>query len=171
MDMMFAMPDSLSSEQQIVAALRRIMRAVELHSRQLVEAIGLTGPQLATLQDASRLQPTSPSVIARAVHLSQATVTGILQRLESRGLIERTRSETDRRSVQITVTTAGEDLLKNAPSLLQDHFREKLENLDEWERLLILSTLDRVATLMGAEDMDASPHLVSNQINPPTASK
>jgi len=158
------MPDSLSSEQEIVASIRKIMRAVDLHSRRLVEAFGMTGPQLATLQEASRLGPTAPSAIARAVHLSQGTVTGILTRLEARGLITRQRSETDRRSVLVSVTSEGKRLLDLAPSLLQDRFRQELERLEEWERLLILSTLQRVASLMGAEDMDAAPHLISDTI-------
>ena len=45
----------LSMENQIVAAIRRIMRAVDLHSRRLAEEHGLTGPQLATLQAAASL--------------------------------------------------------------------------------------------------------------------
>ena len=159
------MNQHLSPEQEIVASLRKIMRAVDLHSRRLVEAFGMTGPQLATLQEAERLGPTSASSIARAVHLSQGTVTGILTRLEARGMITRAKSEQDRRSVIVTVTSEGKRLLDLAPSLLQDRFREELERLEEWERLQILSTLRRVALLMGAEDLDAAPHLISDAVN------
>ena len=159
------MSQPLSPEQEIVASLRKIMRAVDLHSRRLVEAFGMTGPQLATLQEAARLGPTSPSAIARTVHLSQGTVTGILTRLEARELVTRQRSESDRRSVIVDVTPEGKRLLDMAPSLLQDRFRQELERLEEWERLLILSTLQRVATLMGAEDLDAAPHLISGTVN------
>ncbi len=157
----------LSSEQEIVVSLRKIMRAVDLHSRRLVEAFGMTGPQLLTLREAQRLGPTSASAIARAVHLSQGTVTGILTRLEGRGLITRKRSATDRRSVVVSITPDGNRLLDTAPSLLQDRFRQELERLEEWERLLILSTLQRVASLMGAEDLDAAPHLISDTVNLP----
>ncbi len=159
------MSQTLSPEQQIVASLRRIMRAVDLHSHRLVEAFGMTGPQLATLQEVQRLGPTSASAIARAVHLSQGTVTGILTRLETRGLMTRQRSSTDRRSVVVSITAEGDRLLDTAPSLLQDRFRHELERLEEWERLLILSTLQRVASLMGAEDLDAAPHLISDTVN------
>lgn len=161
------MNQPLSSEQEIVVSLRKIMRAVDLHSRRLVEAFGMTGPQLVTLREAQRLGPTSASAIARAVHLSQGTVTGILSRLESRGLITRQRSATDRRSVVVSITPGGQRLLDIAPSLLQDRFRHELERLEEWERLLILSTLQRVASLMGAEDIDAAPHLISDTVSLP----
>lgn len=156
------MPNELTLDDQIVAALRRIVRAVDLHSKRLVELFGLTGPQLATLQEASRLGPTTPSVIARTVHLSQGTVTGILHRLEQRGLITRTRSETDRRAVIVQISGEGTRLLDLAPSLLQDEFRHELERLEQWERHQILSTLQRVATLMDAQRLDAAPHLSSD---------
>jgi len=155
----------MTVEHQIVAAIRRIVRAVDLHSRRLVEHYGLTGPQLATLQEAERLAPASPSLIARSVHLSQGTVTGILHRLERQGLIARRRNETDRRVVIVDVTPEGHRLLNDAPSLLQDRFRYELERLEEWERLMMLSTLQRVAGLMGAETIDASPHLISDAVN------
>jgi len=158
----------LSPEQEIVVALRKIMRAVDLHSHRLVEAFGVTGPQLVTLREAERLGPTSASAIARAVHLSQGTVTGILSRLQTRDLITRQRSDTDRRSIVVSITPSGKRLLDIAPSLLQDRFRQELERLEEWERLLILSTLQRVASLMGAEDLDAAPHLISDTVSLPT---
>lgn len=155
---------SLSIEQQIVAATRRIMRAVDIHSKRLVDRFGLTGPQLATLQEVERLDAASPTALARAVHLSQGTVTGILQRLEKRGLIERARSETDGRGVVIRLTGAGATLLTETPSLLQDRFREELRRLEDWERHQILSTLQRIAGLMDAREIDASPHLTSGAV-------
>ena len=165
------MNQTLTREQQIVAAVRKITRAVDLHSKRLVEVFGLTGPQLATLQEAGRLGPTSASTIARAVHLSQATVTGILTRLERRALITRSRSEADRREIVVSVTDKAEKVLDEAPSLLQDRFRHKLERLEEWERLLILSTLERIATLMGAEQIDAAPHLITDTVNLPAGAE
>lgn len=156
------MNQPLSPDQEIVTSLRKIMRAIDLHSRRLMESIGMTGPQLATLQAIRRLGPTPANAIAREVLLSQATVTGILTRLESRQLITRLRSEVDRRAVVVTVTEAGQRLLDQSPSLLQDRFRKELARLEEWEQLLILSTLKRVASLMGAEDLEAVAYLMDD---------
>ncbi len=154
----------LTHEDQIVAAIRQIIRAVDLHSRRLANGHGFTGPQLAVLQECERLSSGSPKAIAQAVHLSQATVTGILHRLESRQLVRRRPCETDKRSVVIEVTDPGRQALEASPSLLQDRFREALAELDEWERLQILATLQRVALLMEAEELDAAPHLTSGEI-------
>jgi DNA-binding MarR family transcriptional regulator len=139
-----------STEERIVAALRGIMRAVDLHSRQLVRACGLTGPQLITLQKALAQGPLTAGNLARAVQISQSTLTGILDRLESRGLIERRRGP-DRRSVTVTATSRGAETLGHAPSLLHDRFRKKLSDLGDHEQDAMLAALQRLAGMMGAD--------------------
>lgn len=166
-DRQTATANPLTQEERIVASIRQIIRAVDLHSRRLVEAHGLTGPQLAALSEVVRTGPVSPTALARAVHLSQATVTGIIQRLERRGLVRRDANASDRRSVLLHPTDAGRQLLATSPSPLQDRFRAGLAKLDQAERDRILETLQRVAGLMDARDLDASPHLTPGEINPP----
>ncbi len=159
---------TLSTENQIVAAIRRIMRAVDLHSRRLAEEHGLTGPQLATLQAVANLGESSTGTLARAVHLSGPTVTGILDRLTKRALVDRTRNGQDRRSVTVRLTSDGEHVLATAPSLLQDRFRQELMRLEEWEQTTILATLQRIAAMMDAESLDASPLLVPGPLDAAT---
>lgn len=151
--------DSLGVEDQIVAATRRIIRAVDLHSRRLVESCGLTGPQLAVLREVGRREEVSPTALARAVHLSGATVTGIVTRLQRRGLVQRGRDTMDRRVVLVTLTPAGHEVLRGVPSQLQDRFRRELTVLEDWEQTLMLGTLQRIAAMMDADELDAAPHL------------
>lgn len=155
----------IQHEDQILIALRRIIRAVDLHSRRLVEQSGLTGPQLLTLREADRLSRPSAGDLARAVRLSQATVTGILDRLERRGFIERVRGDADRRSVFVVVTPHGRESLAKAPSLLQDRFRKELTRLADWEQTLMLSILQRLASMMEAEDLEAAPMLTAGPLD------
>ena len=158
----------MSPEHQIIAAIRRIIRAVDLHSRRLREHYGLTGPQLAVLQEAGLLGEVSVGAIARAVHLSQATVTGILDRLEQQGSVKRRRSGEDRRNVIVEITEVGRNVLKSAPSLLQDRFSRELSKLEEWERTSILATLQRIATMMDAEELPSSPMLATDSLTTTT---
>lgn len=157
--------NSLTLEDQILVALRRIMRAIDLRSRTLLQDYGLTAPQLTALHAISRLQPVTASVLAKDIHLGQPTVTGIVTRLERRGLIERNRGERDRRSVNISLTEEGERVLRDAPSLLQDQFLQKLGGLKEWERTQILATLQRIADMMDAGAIDAAPVLSSELVD------
>lgn len=162
--------DRLTAENEIVAALRRIVRAIDQHSRQLLDGYGLTGPQLAVLQESRRCHGGTAAALARAVHLSRPTVTGILDRLEKRGLVHRAPDPRDRRSSQVTVTSAGERMLDRAPSLLQDRFRQELAGLQDWEQTQILSTLQRIATMMDADALPASPILTTGPMEPETLS-
>lgn len=152
-------------ENEIVAALRRIIRAVDLHSRKLYEEYGLTGPQLAVLYHVHRLQGAPASALARAVHLSRPTVTGILDRLSRRGLVERRPDPRDGRSHRVHVTEAGRDMLANAPSLLQHRFRRELAALEDWEQSMILSSLQRMAAMMDAESISAAPVLTTGPVD------
>lgn len=159
-----ASPDLL--EDEIVSALRRIMRAIDLQSRRMVEACGLTGPQIIVLREASRMQRASISALARAVSLGQPTVSGIVDRLEGQGLVKRKRSTEDRRAVYVSVTAKGTRTLKKVPSLLQDRFRSELSRLEEWERTQILALLQRLASMMDAEGIDAAPMLETGVLTP-----
>jgi len=159
------MSNALPLEEQVIAALRRITRAIDLHSRLLLQKNGLTIPQLAALQATQRLQPITVGVLARDIHLGPATVTGILGRLEKRGLVSRTRGDLDRRSVVVQLTDDGAKLVAEAPSLLQDRFHRELAKLQEWEQTMILATLQRIASMMDAEDIEAAPVLVPGVVS------
>jgi DNA-binding MarR family transcriptional regulator len=149
----------LGVEDQVIVALRRITRAIDLHSRELMQQIGLTAPQLAALKAIARLQPVTVGALAKSIHLSQATLSGILTRLETRILVSRVRSVSDRRTVVVELTEEGRAVLENAPSLLQDQFRRELLKLQDWEQTQMLAALQRIATMMDAEGIDAAPIL------------
>ena len=153
------MSENLSIENQVIVALRRISRAIDLHSRALVQQHGLTAPQLAALQAVGELQPASLSAVARSIHLSMATVTGIVGRLEKRGVVKRSRNGHDRRTVSLELTPCGTEVLRSAPSLLQDSFRSELAKLEQWEQTQLLASLQHIATMMDAEGIEAAPVL------------
>jgi DNA-binding MarR family transcriptional regulator len=151
--------ENLSIENQVIVALRRISRAIDLHSRALMQHHGLTAPQLAALQAVAEHQPVSVSGVARSIHLSLATLTGIFNRLEARGLVMRSRDGRDRRSVVVELTDRGAETLESAPSLLQDRFRRELARLEQWEQTQLLASLQHIAAMMDAEGIDAAPML------------
>jgi DNA-binding MarR family transcriptional regulator len=155
------MNPNLTPDDRVIAALRRIVRAIDLHSRHLVERFGVTGPQLIALQELARLGQVPVGALARNVHVSHPTMTGILDRLEKRGLVRRTRDTEDRRRMTAAPTKAGLELLDSAPSPLQDRFRFELSKLEEWEQTHMLATLQRIAAMMDAEGLEAAPVLTT----------
>lgn len=114
------------------------------------------------MQSISQFDLVTAGQIAREVNLSQATVTTILDRLEKKAYVNRERSQEDKRKVLISLTEAGELMLKQAPTLLQESFIKNFEGLEEWDQNLILSSLQRVADMMLAGHLDAAPLLDSS---------
>lgn len=145
--------------QEVLVALRRIIRATDLHSKQLSKNFGLTTPQVYVLQAIRDLGDVTTGQLSGRVNLSQGTVTTILDRLESRGLIERYRSLADRRVVHARLTTQGRRVLKKAPPLLQERFRAAFASLGPTDQDRIVKTLKEVAHMMGAGELDAAPVL------------
>ncbi len=155
----------MSRAEDVLIALRRVIRATDIHSRHLAKTIGLTAPQILLLQSIQSNKCATISDLARDMSVSQSTVTNVLDRLEGRGLVYRERSCQDKRKVHALLTAEGKAMLVNAPIPLQDHFTEQFENLQDWEQAMIISSMQRVAQMMNAEDIDASPLLHIGQID------
>lgn len=149
---------------EVLVALRRVIRAVGLHSRQLERSHGLTAPQALVLKTIIGLGQASVGNVAKRVSLSQATVTDILNRLETRHLVVRARSHEDRRRVMVSATEQAVAIMSRSPPLLQEAFVERFSALEDWEQNLLISSLQRITTLMGIEQLDASPVLVTGPV-------
>jgi DNA-binding MarR family transcriptional regulator len=153
------MDQALTLDDQIIVAIRRVSQAVERYSRYLWQVHGLTAPQLGTLRELEKLASASPTLLAERLHLSPATMAGILKRLEQRRLVTRMRDEEDRRSFVVRISADGRSLAARAPSLLRDRFREKLNELAFWERSQLLAMLQRTAEMMNADEIEDAPFL------------
>jgi DNA-binding MarR family transcriptional regulator len=154
-----------SLSDSVMIALRKIMQAIELNSKRLVKRVGLTGPQLVILQEVDRNGEVTAGEIARAVSLSQATVTGILERMEKRGLLARQRSDRDKRRIMVRITERGRQILDEAPPLMQEAFVEKFSSLQAWEQTMILSALQRLVSIMDATTIQAAPFLSTSPLD------
>ncbi|MBF9014655.1 MULTISPECIES: MarR family winged helix-turn-helix transcriptional regulator [unclassified Oceanispirochaeta] len=148
----------------VVSTLRQIIRAIDLQSKKLSKRYGLTGPQLIVLKEIHKGSDRPISAIAKEVSLSQATVTSILDRLEQQGFATRQRSSLDKRKVNILLTEKSEKILDTNPSLLQEEFTDEFEKLEEWEKNMIISSLQRMASMLNAEKIISPPLLVSGPI-------
>jgi len=164
MDERFATPRQDLSE-EVMRTLRKIIRAIDLHSKKLVSNYGLTGSQAMVMRELTRAgEPLPVSALAARISLSHATVTDILNRLARKDLVARNRDDKDKRRILVSISAAGRDLIDGVPSLLQDEFLRQFHGLEDWEQTNILSTLQRVATLMNAQGLDAAPLLASGTI-------
>jgi DNA-binding MarR family transcriptional regulator len=149
----------MQKDEELLIALRRVIRAIDLRSRQLNKEAGLTGPQLLVMQNIGKAPGIMVREIAEHINLSPATVTSILDRLELKAVVQRVRSTEDKRKVGVFLTEAGQHMLAKAPLPLQEHFINRFAQLEEWEQSQMVATMQRIARMMDAHDIDASPVL------------
>lgn len=86
----------------------------------------------------------SMSSLAECSHVSQASLTGIVDRLGDRGLIERVRSDEDRRVVEVSVTDAGVAELQRSRAQMLERLETLLNPLSPMQRTELLSLLREV---------------------------
>lgn len=152
----------MEKHQALLISLRKVIRAIDIHSKHLSKTSGLTSPQLLIMLEIDKTSGVNSSQVAKNVNLSAATVTNILDRLENKNLISRVRNTQDKRKVSLYLTENGKALLLNAPQALQEHFIEKFSNLAQWEQSQLLSSMERLSEMMDANEIDAAPLLELN---------
>ncbi|RXJ74208.1 MarR family transcriptional regulator [Veronia nyctiphanis] len=157
----------MERHEEVLIALRQIIRAIDIHSRQLNKETGLTGPQLVLMKAIQELGQVTIRQLSIHTNMSQATATTILDRLEKRGFVSRVRSEVDKRKVHAHLTENGEKAMEQAPRLLQDSFISRFQGLEHWEQSLLLSSVQRVSSMMNAENIDAAPMLEVQSLTDP----
>ncbi|HBO3332570.1 TPA: MarR family transcriptional regulator [Pseudomonas aeruginosa] len=134
----------------IFRAIRRLQQAAEIHSKRLSRYGGLTPLQLLILHVLAVEGELTATQLAKLVSLSQASLSGVLDRLEGRGLLYRRRDEQDRRKSWLHLDPAGHEALAEVP----EYVIERFAALPEWERHGLLAALLRAADLFGLPEED-----------------
>ena len=161
----------MEKHQELLIALRKVIRAIDLHSKHLSKTSGLTSPQLLIMLEVDKAAGINSSQVAKNVNLSAATVTNILDRLENKALISRVRDTQDKRKVGLFLTEGGKTILNKAPQALQEHFIDNFSNLENWEQSQLLSSVERLAEMMNANEIDAAPLLELNAMSASSVNK
>lgn len=134
--------------EEVVIELRKIIRSLDIHSRWLNREYALTGPQLVFLKEICEREGIGIGELARRSSLSCATATGIVDRLEQRGFVLRSRSGKDRRQVQLSPTSLGREMYARRPPILQEAFLQALAGQAPGEKQQMLESLQRLSGMM-----------------------
>lgn len=143
----------------IIISLRKILRAINLENKRVEKESGISIPQLLCLQFLSKQQglSASPKAIKEHLQLNASTVSGIVARLDKKGLVAKLPNATDRRMYLIALTSKGDGLLKNAPPLLHQKLSLQLKNLSEEKVAEIQASIQLLVSMFDAEQLDAAP--------------
>lgn len=131
--------DPLRLDRQVCFALAVANRAVLGVYRPLLEPLGLTHPQYLVMLALWGEAPMSVKAIAEAIQLDSPTLSPLLKRLESAGLITRGRDSRDERNLVIDLTPAGVELRKQAekiPPAVVQRLGVTLADLEELHEVL-----------------------------------
>lgn len=103
-------------------------------TKEVARQHGLTGPQVTAIKVLENFGALSLTDLSARMSSTNSTMTGIADRMERDGLVERIRSETDRRVVQIALTERGRALAAQIPVASMALFADALRSLDERDR-------------------------------------
>lgn len=151
--------------EQALKVLRQILRQTELHARDLSRAAGLTPSQRMVLQVLEEEGECTAGTIAKRMGITQATTTTLVDRLQRNHLVNRRRGESDRRQIWIELTQEGRQRLKLAPDGLQEKFARRFDALDRWEQSMLISALERISSILDADELDTAPVLDAGKID------
>lgn len=84
--------------------------ALQSMSKRMESTLGVTGPQRLVIRIAGRFPGISAGELATVLHIHPSTLTGILKRLESRGIIDRKIDPSDARRALFGLTSRGREL-------------------------------------------------------------
>jgi DNA-binding MarR family transcriptional regulator len=97
-------------------------------------------------------EPIETRTIAEEGGFSKATLTGVLQTLESRGLIKRNRSQEDKRLVLVTLTAKGRKLMVSLFPEFNKHEQEVLSGLSAQQKRELAKALRQITAFTEARD-------------------
>ncbi len=148
--------DKPEDVEAIVQGLRRVVKALEVYSRDVELTFGVTGPQLWALKTLERSGPLPVSRLAEELAVHQTSASLLVSRLEHRGLIRRTRSQQDRRVVLLSLTRQGRAIAKRAPEAAQGRLMHGLLAMPGREVRQIRVAVERIVESMEAKNIEAT---------------
>ena len=153
------------SIREIIYLIRRLMQAGSLYTKELNKKYRVSAPQLNSLVALSENGSLSPSQIARHIMVKSSTVTGVIDRLEQKGLVRRVRSSRDRRVITIELTDEGAQLARHAPPPIQQKIVDGLKKLSPGQQEQIEQNLGILVHMLDAGEMDVD--LSNGEFQPP----
>ena len=139
---------------EIVSAIRKFVRAVSLDSFQMSRKFGLTSSQSGVLRTLVKEGPLSSASLSRRLYVTPSNITGIIDRLEKKGLVERTRKEGDRRIALIKLTESGAELSNSLPDPIEKKLIYELADLEPEHVRILALVMNQILNLMDAKGVD-----------------
>jgi DNA-binding MarR family transcriptional regulator len=154
----------------IVGAIRKFVRAVSLDTFKMSKQYDLTGPQSSVLRTLAQYGPLSSASLSRRLYVTPSNVTGIIDRLEKKSLVERVRKEGDRRVALITLTEKGSELSQAVPDPIEKRLIYELADLEPGHIRILSLVMNQILNLIDAKGVDDAFLEIHQGLVPPSLS-
>jgi DNA-binding MarR family transcriptional regulator len=144
-----------ATEESVSWLLNYAGRLATRRTTSKLQAHGITPPQWAVLAQLMEQDGQSLSGLGAKALFDGPTMTGIVDRLETNGLVQRRRDSSDRRVINLYLTDKGRELMRQLPPIGQLTDEEMLGGLSREEIDCLVNTLRRIIQLHGAETVAA----------------
>lgn len=141
------MVTEVKDSQALAVELRPVLLRLNRELKREIHSLGVTGGQVSLLVSIKQRPGITAKELAELDRVSAAAISVSLGRLEKAGLIERTRGE-DRRCVSVTVSAAGEKVLRSVKQRRTAWLAARLKELDDDDRDAIDAALPALARLL-----------------------
>ncbi len=138
---------------EIMQSLRRVIKAIHDYSSDVSDNFGITAPQLWALKTISQHGNPSQGELSEKMYLHPSTITGVVNRLEKKGYVERDRNQKDRRVVKVRLTAKGKTLAKKTPNPIQGKMIYGLTNLKKRDLNSIYRSIQKLVTIMEVQNV------------------
>ncbi|MGW9022024.1 MarR family winged helix-turn-helix transcriptional regulator [Leucobacter chromiiresistens] len=132
--------DPLALERQVCFALTVASRGIVAAYKPVLDPMGITHPQYLVLLALWEHRSLDLRTLAELLHQEASTLSPLIKRLEAQGLAHRSRSTTDERRLEITLTEAGEALRSEAeqvPARMAERLGMPASELQELHRSMV----------------------------------
>ena len=152
-------PEATAAEREPLTALGQSFKAAmgavrRLRGRETQQTGRFSYAQYSLLFGLESESQLSASQLAGVADLAPATVTEMLDHLEADGLVERVRSDRDKRVVLVSLTRRGRTLVAQRQARWEQRWRAALAEFDDEQLLTAAAVLDRLATLFDEHEDD-----------------
>jgi DNA-binding MarR family transcriptional regulator len=131
-------------EERFTLKIGRIRRAFRAHFEARAATLDITTPQYHVLSRLWQGDGVLTSVIAKDINVASSTLTGVLDRLENKGLIRREAAAKDRRVVEIWLTDKGRAMEEPLLKIINDINQIALQGFSQQQKSQFLEALDKV---------------------------
>ena len=116
---------------EVLQQFHILIKSIRSHYQQVENRSGVSGAQLWALARIAGSPGSKVGELARALAIHQSTASNLVRRLESLGLVSRSRVQHDQRSVELALTAKGARALQRAPRPLIGVLQQALSNIPE----------------------------------------